>query len=208
MVRAVAPKNVNYSTGPLTHVDTWTTQEVVALAGDLAVGEVSGEQMRTLARMVIPVDAGDFLEIDGWQRVTNDIGPVRYTCGVGFWVDVYDVDDGLSTSNPARVWLRVSSLDGQNVDRSIVHHLPLTLSGVTWTVPATWPAGHRAVVCFRADAHSTQAELANGGGDKITVDDYGVLTVTRWKPYVEDPRWANFEERIAALEQPTPPKGA
>ncbi|HZX39510.1 MAG TPA: hypothetical protein VFF37_14475 [Streptomyces sp.] len=203
MVRAVAPKNINHATGPLTHVGTWTTQEVVALAGDLPVGGVSGEQIRTLARMVIPVEAGDFLEIDGWQRVTNDIGPVKYTSGAGFFAEVYDMDDGASSTD--RVWLRVSSLNGQNVDRSIVHHLPLTLSGANWTVPADWPAGHRAVVCFRADAHST-AWNANGGGDKVTVDDYGVLTVRRWKPAVDDPRWAEVEQRLTALENPTPPE--
>lgn len=205
MVRAVAPKNVNYATGRLEHVGTWTTQEVTALPGDLPVGGVAGGQIRTLARMIIPVDAGDFLEIDGWQRVTNDIGPVRYTTGVGYWVEVYDVDDGLTTADPDRVWLRVSSLNGQNVDRSIVHHLPLTLSGANWTVPADWPPGHRAVVCFRADAHSTGWD-DNGGGDKITVDDYGVLTVRRWRPWVDDPRWADVEQRLAALENPTPPE--
>lgn len=187
MVRAVAPKNVDFSSGPMTLVDLRTTQQVVALSGDLPVGEKSGEQIRTLARLVIPVDAGDVLEISGWQRVTNDIGPVKYTCGIGYWPEVYDVDDGLTTSHPDRVWLRVSSLNGGNVDRSIVHHLPLTIAGAVWPVPADWPVGHRATVCFRADAHSTQAINGNGGGDRITVDDYGVLTVKRWKPIQAGP---------------------
>jgi hypothetical protein len=208
VARQIAAPNINLSTGPLTLVDLRTTQEVIGLASDLTVGGVSGEQIRTLARTVVPVDAGDILEVDGWQRVTNDIGTVRYTCGVGFWVDVYDVDDGLSTSDPSRMWTRVSSLNGQNVDRSIVHHLPLTLSGVVWKVPDNWPAGHRATVCFRADAHST-AWNSNGGADKITVDNYGVLTVRRWKPMppaVDDPRWADVEQRLAALETATPPE--
>lgn len=200
------------STGPLVHFDTVTTQEVVALTSDLPVGGVSGEQSRTLARTIVRVAAGDVLKVAGWQRVTNDIGPKTYTVGVGFWIDVYDTDDGLNTSHPDKVWLRISSLDGQNVDRSVVHHLPLNIEGVTWTVPATWPTGHRAVVCFRADAHSTAWNL-NGGGDRISVDDYGVLTVDQYKPApppVEDPRWAalqtdvnNILNRLTALESPT-----
>jgi hypothetical protein len=203
MVRAVAPKNVDYSTGPMTLVDLRTTQQVVALSSGLTVGGKAGEQIKTLARLVIPVDAGDVIVVDGWQRVTNDIGPVRFGAGVGFWIDVYDVDDGLTTADPDRVWLRVSSYSGQNVDRSLVHHLPLNISGAVWKVPATWPAGHRATVCFRADAHSTAWEN-NGGGDKITVDDYGVLTVHRYKSAVEDPRWADLEQRLAALEAAGP----
>lgn len=183
MVRAVAPKSTNRSTGPLQLVDIKTTQEVVATS--MPVGGVSGEQTKTLARMVIDVQPGDVLVIDGWQRVSNNIGPVEYTVGAGYWPEVYDVDDGLSTSDPDRVWLRVSSLNGQNVDNNVVHHLPLTISGAVWHVPQDWPAGHRATVCFRADAHSTGWKR-NGGGDKITVDDYGVLTVHQWRPAVEE----------------------
>lgn len=199
MVHTVAPKNVNLATGPLTLAGMWTTQEVIALSGDLPVGGVSGEQTKTLARIVVPVDAGDTLVVDGWQRVTNDIGPNRYTVGVGFWIEIYDVDDGLTTASPEREWRRISSFSGQNVDRSIVHHLPLNVEGVVWTVPADWPAGHRATVCFRADAHSTGWD-DNAKADKVTVDDYGSLTVHRWKPATDDPRWAGFEARLAALE--------
>jgi hypothetical protein len=170
---------LNLATGTVSLVGIWTTREVVAIPGDLPVGGTSGNQMRTMARIVVPVDAGDVLDISGRQRVTNDIGPSKYTVGVGYWFDVYDMDDGMSGAD--RVWTRIGSLNGQNVDRSIVHHLPLHLEDV-WVVPADWPVGHRAVVCFRADAHST-AWNANGGGDRITVDDYGVLTVRRWAPF-------------------------
>jgi hypothetical protein len=206
MARQIAAPNINKATGPLDLVGMWTTREVVGLPADLPVGGVSGEQMKTLSRIVVPVDAGDILDISGRQRVTNDIGPSRYTVGIGYWFDVYDVDDGLSTSDPTRMWTRIGSLNGTNVDRSIVHHVALHLEDV-WQVPADWPAGHRATVCFRADAHST-AWNANGGGDKVTVDDYGVLTVRRWKtpaPVVDDPRWADIEQRLAALEAATPP---
>lgn len=179
-MRAVAPKSVNVATGPLVMAALHTTQEVVATGG-LPVGGVSGEQIRTLSRMVVPVVAGDVVEVAGWQRVTNDIGPAKYTVGVGYWIDVYDVDDGPATSDPAKVWLRVSSLCGDNVTPSPQrHHMPVVLAGVVWFVPPTWPDRHRAVVCFRADAHST-AWAANGGGDRLTVDDYGVLTVKRYQ---------------------------
>jgi hypothetical protein len=219
MVRQVAPKNINLTVAGYYPASVHTTQEVTALSGDLPVGGVSGEQIRTLARIVVPVDPGDALACEGRQRVTNDIGPIRYVVGVGCWWDAYDADDGLATSDPAKVWTRISSLDGQNVDRSVVHHLPLTLTGDVYKVPADWPTGHRIVVCFRADAHST-AWASNGGGDKVTVDDYGVLTVTRWRPIQPDPAAADLQaqvvdlrdelaglkERVATLEDPgTPP---
>lgn len=218
MVRQIAPKNINLLVAGYRPDQIYTTQEVTALPGDLPVGGVSGEQIRTMARIVVPVDAGDVLVCDGRQRVTNNIGPAAYTVGVGYWFDAYDVDDGLSTSDPAKVWTRIGSLCGSNVDRSIVHHLDLHLQDV-YRIPAGWPAGHRIVVCFRADAHST-AWAANGGADKVTVDDYGVLTVHRWRPVQADPLTADLQnqvadlrdgldalmERVAALEDPgTPP---
>lgn len=183
MARAVAPKKVNVSTGPMTLLDLYTTQEVTALSSGLPVGDTSGEQSRTVARIVVPVAAGDVLDVSGRQRVTNDIGPKAYTVGVGYWFDVYDMDDG--TSSADRTWLRIGSLNGTNVDRSIIHHVALHLEDV-WVVPDDWPVGHRAVVCFRADAHSTQA-AANGGADRLTVDDYGVLTVRRYRTALDFP---------------------
>lgn len=218
MVRQVAPKNINLTVAGYYPAEVYTTQEVTALSGDLPVGGVSGEQIRTLARIVVPVDPGDVLVIVSRQRCTNDIGPARYGVGIGYWHDAYDADDGLATSDPAKVWTRIGSLCGSNVDRSIVHHLDLHLND-TWKVPTGWPAGHRSVVAFRADAHSTRWQ-DNGGSDKVTVDDYGVLTVTRWRPIQPDPAAADLQtqiadlrddlnaltERVAALEDPgTPP---
>jgi hypothetical protein len=178
MPRQIAPPNLNFASGPLDLVGIWSTREVTALSGGLPVGGVSGEQIRTLARIVVPVEPGDVLDMSGRQRVTNNIGPSRYTVGIGYWFDAYDMDDGLSSAE--RTWTRVGSLNGQNVDRSIVHHLAVHLEDI-WQVPTSWPEGHRAVLCFRADAHST-AWAANGGGDRIDVDDYGVLTARRYQP--------------------------
>lgn len=152
-----------------------TTREVVALNTGLPVGGTAGGQQRTLARLVVGVEAGDVLDIEGRQRVTNNIGPTRYTVGVGYWIDSYDVDDG--APSPDKLWTRLGSLNGDNVDKTR-HHLPIHLHDV-YQVPANWPAGHRITVVFRADAHST-AWQTNGGGDRLTVDDYGVLTVRRW----------------------------
>lgn len=195
MPRQIALPNLNLSTGPLTVVNIVTTREVTAIAGDLPIGDTSGEQIRTLARVVVPVAAGDVLDISGRQRVTNDVGPIWYGAGVGFWFDIYDMDDGATSAD--RMWTRIGSLNGTNVDRKVIHHAVLPLEDV-WQVVPEWPAGHRMVVCFRADAHSTLAGA--NGPDKITVDDYGVLTVRQYRPPVDDPRVADLEARVADLE--------
>lgn len=180
MTRAISPPNLDAAFTGLTLAGIHTTREVTALASGLPVGGTSGGQIRTLARIVVPVAAGDVLDVEGRQRVTNDVGPKTYTVGVGYWLDAYDCDDGLTSSDPGKLWTRIGSLNGGNVDRSIVHHLPLHLHDV-YQVPASWPAGHRMCVLFRGDAHST-AWNTNGGSDRITVDDYGVLTVRRYRP--------------------------
>jgi hypothetical protein len=149
------------------------TDEVTAstLPVDLPV-----DTWRTMLRLVVPVDAGDVLDVHGWARVTNDTGRDRgepgYTVGVGYHLWAYDADSGQGTAGP---WWRISPLKGDNVTRAR-HHMPLDISTV-YQVPADWPAGHRIVVVLRADAHST----AWVKGDTLTVDQsYGHLTVRRW----------------------------
>jgi hypothetical protein len=201
MTLVVAPANVNAAFTGLELAGIYTTTEVTAQVSDLPVVASSSGAIRTMARIVVPVAAGDVLDLDGRQRVTNDVGPSYYTVGIGYWWDAYDVDDGLDSADPAKVWTRVSPANGQNVDRSVVHHLPLTLVGDVYRVPETWPPGHRMVVCFRANAAST-AYGVNGGGDKVTVDSYGAITVRRYRPKVDDPRWSDLttlQDQVAAL---------
>lgn len=144
----------------------WATDEVAA--ADLPVDKVTNT-WRTMLRLVVPVEAGDLLDIDARARVTNDTG---YTVGVGWHLWAYDVDSGQGAAGP---WWKISPSCGDNVDR-IRHHLPLAITGV-YVVPDTWPAGHRIVVVLRADAHSTAAVT----GDILTVDrTYGHMTVRRW----------------------------
>lgn len=154
--------------GPLTLAGLHATTEVTAstLPIDLAT-----DTYRTMLRVVVPVDAGDLLDIEAWARVTNNTSP-GYTVGVGWHLWCYDVDSGQGSSGP---WWRISPLKGDNVTRSR-HHMPLDIDCV-YQVPEDWPAGHRIVVVLRADAHSTAAQP----GDTLTVDrDYGHLTVRRW----------------------------
>lgn len=188
------PPNLNLALTSCALVGIHTTQEVTALASGLPVDGV-GAYQRTMARLVVPVVAGDVLDIEGRQRVTNNIGPNEYTAGIGYWFDGYDLDDGVPSGDPAKVWTRIGSLNGENVDRDLLHHLPIHLHDV-YQVPTSWPEGHRMVVSFRACAAST-AWMRNGGTDKISVDDYGVLTVRHYRPTVDDPRWAD----VTTLQQ-------
>lgn len=153
-----------------TLADLHATDEVVATT--LPIGLSAGLGYRTLLRVVVPVAAGDVLDISGRARVTNDTSP-SYTVGVGYHLWQYDADNGQGS---AGTWTRISSLCGDNVTHDR-HHMPLYTDAV-YTVPADWPAGHRIVVVLRGDAMSTQAD-----GQTITVDqDYGHLTVRRWTP--------------------------
>lgn len=145
----------------------WTT-EVVATT--LPV-DLPTDTWRTMIRQVVPVAAGDTLDVLAWARVTNDVG---YTVGVGWHLWVYDCELGTSST-----WTKISPSLGDNVT-STRHHMPLMISAV-WAVPVYWPEGHRVVVVLRADAHSTAAV----SGDTLTVDDgYGALTVHRYIPEV------------------------
>ncbi|MET8841440.1 hypothetical protein ABZW67_15270 [Streptomyces rubiginosohelvolus] len=153
-----------------------STREVVAetLPVDLPVNT-----WRTMLRLVVPVCAGDWLDVHGWARVTNDTGRDRgdagYTVGVGWHLWAYDVDDGKGAARTEADWRRISPLKGDNVTRQR-HHMPMDISTL-YQVPADWPEGHRMVVVLRADAHST----AWKAGDTLTVDrEYGELVVRPW----------------------------
>jgi hypothetical protein len=148
----------------------YATDEVPA--SSLPIGLSAGLGYRTLLRAVVPVVAGDVLDVTARARVTNDTSP-GYVVGVGYHLWQYDCDNGQGSASP---WTRISSWCGDNVDR-VRHHMPLYTDTV-YTVPDSWPAGHRMVVVLRGDAMSTAAD-----GQSITVDrDYGQLTVRRYTP--------------------------
>jgi hypothetical protein len=131
--------------------------------------DLSTSTWRTMLRVVVPVQAGDVLDVSARARVTNDVG---YVVGVGYHLWAYDVDSGQGSSGP---WWRISTSNGDNVEPKR-HHMPLHID-TAYVVPADWPAGHRIVVVLRADAHSTAWE----SGDTLTVDQaYGQMIVRRW----------------------------
>ncbi|MFI0484894.1 hypothetical protein [Actinomadura sp. 9N215] len=121
-------------------------------------------------RVVVPVAAGDFLDITAEARVTNDCG---YTIGVGWRLQWYDVDDGVPWPH-VTPWPQIGTPSGDNVPASR-HHMPLTLTRA-YQVPANWPVDHRMVINLMVDAHSTAWEA----GDSLTVDAYGQMVVRRW----------------------------
>lgn len=141
---------------------------VTATSTGLPVTLTAHTSYRTLLRVITPATAGDVLDITGRARVTNDCG---YVIGVGHHLWMYDVDNGLGASGP---WTKIGPSNGDNVEPKR-HHMPLHTEYV-YRVPASWPAGHRMVVVYRAEAHSTAAQT----GDVVDVDALGVLTVRRW----------------------------
>lgn len=156
------------ATPPMTLLSLHATEEVIA--STLPIGLGPGLGYRTLLRVVVPVTAGDVLDVNGWARVTNDTTP-GYTVGVGYHLWQYDVDSGEGSSGP---WSRISPSCGDNVTRDR-HHMPLIIDTV-YQVPDEWPTGHRMTVVLRGDAMSTAAD-----GQSLTVDNgYGHLTVRRW----------------------------
>ncbi|MBV7671366.1 hypothetical protein STHAL_18110 [Streptomyces halstedii] len=156
--------------GGLPLAGLYTTNDVAtaALPVDLAT-----DTWRTILRVVVPVEAGDVLDVGAWFKVTNDVG---YNVGVGAHLWAYDVDSGQGTAGP---WWRLDAVAGSvgmNVTKDL-HHLTLPVA-VPYVVPEGWPAGHRIVIVLRADAHST----AWKAGDTLTVDKVGRLTVRRYVP--------------------------
>lgn len=147
----------------------YSTDETTAVT--LPVGSHAGQVFRTMARLIVPVVAGDVLGCDARARVTNDASLPRYTVGVttGLWG--YDCDDGVGSDGP---WWLLDPETGDNVtpDR---HHLPVAVTAV-YKVPEDWPDGHHIVVVLRCDAESTAVRP----GDALTVDPRTRLTVRRW----------------------------
>lgn len=152
------------------------TTEVTA--SNLPVTGTAGGALRTMARLIVPTNPGNILDISGRMRVTNDIGPVKYAVGIGYHYWAYDLDDGLDP----HPWWRIGPSNGENVlPVPYTHHMPMHLEDI-YQVPLNWVPGHRIVIVFRADAHSTGWNR-NNCQDKITVDQtYGVLSVTEYEP--------------------------
>lgn len=146
-----------------------STDEVVASSIPV---DLSTDTPVMLMRLIMdPTLPGDIFEIDARARVTNDL---TYTVGVGYHLWAFDVDDGVPWPH-TQPWTRIAPVNGDNVDHTR-HHMPLATTG-TYQVPADWPPGHRMVIAYQADAHST----AWKAGDKLTVDQaYGLLIVRRW----------------------------
>jgi hypothetical protein len=168
-------------------ITIYTTTEVTAT--NLPVSGIAGDQLRTMARLVVPVNPGDILDITGRMRVTNDIGPIKYAVGIGYHYWAYDVDDGLDV----HPWWRIGPSNGENVTPvPYTHHMPMHLEDV-YEIPAEWVPGHQIVIVFRADAHSTGWNRNTGKRvdgvlttpDKITVDvAYGRMTIRKYEPKV------------------------
>lgn len=161
---------------PMVAVSTTADQKPAAVyADDELVAssipvDLTTETAVRLMRVVVPVEAGDVLDITAEGRITNDD---TYNIGVGSFLAWYDVDDGIAWPH-AWPWTRIGTPTGDNVTPAR-HHMPLTLTRV-YMVPADWPSGHRMVVNLLVDAHST----AWRSGDTLTVDAYGQLVVRRW----------------------------
>lgn len=140
-------------------------------ASTLPIMPWAGQAVRTMARVIVPVAAGDVLSCDARARVTNNSPEPRYTVGVSSSLWAYDCDDGLGSDGP---WVQIDTSTGDNVDAPR-HHMPLLTTAV-YTVPTGWPPGHRIVIVLRCDAASTQARA----NDALTVDPLTRLSVRRW----------------------------
>lgn len=168
--------------GPFALEYVHSTNEVVP--DDLVI-DLPTDTWKTILRVVVPVQAGDLLDVSAWMKVTDDVG---YNVGVGIHLWWYDVDNGLGSSG---TWSRLdpdAGSAGMNVTKD-VHHLTLGVS-VPYLVPADWPVDpdtgkpHRIAIALRADAHSTLWDRDGDGlaEDRLTVDGCGRLTVRRKVP--------------------------
>jgi hypothetical protein len=157
------------TTEGMTLVAEYSTDETTATT--LPITPWAGGAVRTVARVIVPVQAGDVLDCDARARVTNGASEPRYTVGVSSSLWMYDCDSELASAGP---WVQIDTSTGDNVDAPR-HHMPLLTTAV-YTVPADWPDGHRMVIALRSDAASTQART----GDALTVDPLTRLTVRRW----------------------------
>ena len=158
------------------HVYAGLIHDTDVTATKLPITGTAGGSYQTLLRVVTPAEPGDILDITGRARVTCE---ETYAVGVGYYLWMYDVDDGVPYAQ--KTWTKIGEWNGDNVWRGPSpanrHHMPLHISDV-YAVPETWPPGHRMVIVFRADAHSTAWQ----SGDYVKVDaGYGGLTVRRWE---------------------------
>jgi hypothetical protein len=157
------------STAGRTLTSMTSTDEVVA--SSIPVDLSTNTPVMLMRLIMDPTLPGDIFEVDARARVTNDL---TYTVGVGWHLWAFDVDDGVPWPH-AQPWTLIGPVNGDNVDHTR-HHMPLATTA-TYQVPANWPAGHRMVIAYQADAHSTAWKT----GDKLTVDQaYGLLIVDRW----------------------------
>lgn len=132
----------------------------------------------TLYRIVVPCLRGDRMRIYAETRMTNDIGPLTVGAGIGIRLGWYRYDTSLPGNGEGDL-VTFPKSSGTNVDRSLIHHVQLSMVR-TWVAPADWPEGpQRVVFRFIGDAHSSVWDR-NGGGDRITVDDAGLISVDRW----------------------------
>jgi hypothetical protein len=165
----------------------------------------------------LKVEPGDYLKVHAEIDVTNDAGRettkgIRYTVGVGislWWYNASIATTPVDLRTPT--WKQIGASRGMNCTVDL-HHLAMDITGEV-TIPDDWPVGHSAGICLRADAHSTRWNANDpDGGDWVDIENHGGLTVTRYRaspPPVDDPRWAQLaalEQRVAALETPTPPE--
>lgn len=195
------------NTTGLVPADTRSDDQVIAAT--IPVVSTSST-FRTVLRTTVPVLPGDVLDIYADAKVTNDVGrdpgETRYVVGVGYHLWHYNASAPAGTVRDA-TWTLIGRTLGENatVDG---HHLVLNIDR-TLKVPADWPAGAQMGIALRAAAMSTSWNL-NGGGDLLTVDPDGVLIVRRWTaptPVTDDPRWADLQTRLAALEAAGPGTG-
>ena len=174
----------------------------------------SGTPVRVRHVLLPGTVAGDHVKVHAEIDVTNDAGRntavgKRYTVGIGislWWYDASAPTTPVDLRTPT--WKQIGDSRGMNCTVDL-HHLAMCISG-DFTVPDGWQDGHQPCVVLRADAHSTAwASNSPTGGDWIDIEDHGQLVATRYRadpPPVDDPRWAQLEARIAALETPTPPE--
>jgi hypothetical protein len=158
------------STTGLDPAGMYSSNDIPAAAAGLPVTDGDPQVFRILARVVVPAQAGDRLDVSARAQVTNDCG---YVVGVGAHIAY------CSTENVAEVPLTraAGGSFGDNVEPKR-HHAPIFIPTEVIEVPPNWPAGHRMTVQFRANAHSTSVERR--AGDAVTVEQSGRITVRRW----------------------------
>lgn len=175
--------------------------------------DLSTSTYQKIRVFTVPVQPGDYLVITGEVNLTtnvgrNDSGVVtgeQYPVGVATSVWIYNAS-GPPELRPD-TYYRLGT-NGENITPE-VHHQQQGLTR-PYVVPATWDPTHQIGVLLRVDVHSTGWDDNLPAVDYVKVEEHGALMCQRWRqpgPPPEDPRWALVEQRLAALESATPPKG-